>query len=262
MAAPRSLVVLGSGTSMGVPVIGCPCAVCRSGHPRNQRTRPSVVVHLPGGTVLIDTTPEVRLQLLREDVRLVHAVLFTHYHVDHLYGLDDVRVFPKYLGGPLPIYCTPDVEEQVRAVFSYIFLPEYANLPPGMVPRLEFQRIDRTTPFDVLGQRVVPVPLRHGRFDVLGFRFDNIAYCTDVNHIPDESWERLEGLDVLILDTLRDGPPHPTHFNLEQALAAIARLRPKQAYLTHMSHDIDYEAVSARLPAGVALAYDGLRIEF
>ena len=247
---------------MGVPVIGCSCAVCRSTHPRNHRTRPSVVLSLPGGNLLVDTTPELRLQLLRENVSVVHSILYTHYHVDHLYGLDDARVFPKYLQAPLPIYCTDDVEVVIRNVFSYAFQREHENLPLGILPRLEFRRIGQREPFEVLGQRVVPIPLIHGRFPVLGFRFDDVAYCTDVNQIPEASWPLLEGVRVLILDALRDGSPHPTHFNLEQALEVIRRVRPEQAYLTHMSHEMDYEKVTAKLPSGVALAHDGLRIEF
>ena len=220
------------------------------------------MLSLPGGNLLVDTTPELRLQLLRENVSVVHSILYTHYHVDHLYGLDDARVFPKYLQAPLPIYCTDDVEVVIRNVFSYAFQREHENLPLGILPRLEFRRIGQREPFEVLGQRVVPIPLIHGRFPVLGFRFDDVAYCTDVNQIPEASWPLLEGVRVLILDALRDGSPHPTHFNLEQALEVIRRVRPEQAYLTHMSHEMDYEKVTAKLPSGVALAHDGLRIEF
>lgn len=246
---------------MGVPVIGCDCRVCTSTHPRNQRTRPSVLLNLPGGQLLIDTTPEMRLQLVREKVRTVHSILYTHYHVDHLYGLDDARVFPKYLNGPLPVYCTDAVENVIRSVFAYAFTPHNAALPAGFLPKMEFRRIDYR-PFELLGQRVIPIPLMHGRLEVFGFRFDNVAYCTDVNHIPDESWPLLENLDVLILDTLRDGAPHSTHFNLEQALEVVDRLQPKQTYLTHMSHDIEYVRTSEILPDRVALAYDGLRFDF
>lgn len=262
MDFPRSFVFLGTGTSMGVPVIGCECRVCRSADPRNRRTRPSALIRTPAGTILIDTTPELRLQLLREDVRRVHAILYTHFHVDHLYGLDDARVFPKYLGGPLPIYCTAEVEAVIREVFAYAFHPGNADLPPGFLPKLRFERIFTGGPFEVLGQRVVPIPLRHGQFEVLGFRFDDVAYCTDVNRIPEESWELLAGLRVLVLDCLRDGPPHPTHFNLEGALEVVRKLRPGQTYLTHMSHEVDHETVSAKLPPGVTLAHDGLSFQF
>jgi phosphoribosyl 1,2-cyclic phosphate phosphodiesterase len=261
MSPARSFVFLGTGTSTGVPVVGCECRVCTSDDPKNHRTRPSALVQLPAGNVLIDTTPEMRLQLLREKIGRVHAVLFTHYHVDHLYGLDDVRIFPKYLGGPLPIYCTEEVEAVIRNVFGYAFHPANAGLPPGFVPRLEFRRITPGVPFEVLGQRVVPVPLVHGKFDVLGFRFDDVAYCTDVSHIANSSLALLRDVRVLVLDCLRDGMPHPTHLNLDQAVDVVRKLRPEQTYLTHMNHEMDY-AANATMPAGVAMAYDGLRFEF
>lgn len=252
--------MLGCGTSVGVPMLGCDCAVCTSDHPRNQRFRSSVLLKLPAGNLLIDTTPEMRLQLLREKIRLVHAILYTHYHVDHVFGLDDARIFPKYLGGSLPIYCTEDVEEVIRKAFAYAFHPGADDLPPGVLPKLSFRRIG-TDPFEILGERITPVPLIHGRFDVFGFRIGNVAYCTDVSQIPDASWPLLEGLDVLILDALKIGKPHPSHFNLDQALEAVARIQPKQTYLTHMSHEMDY-ANPPPLPDHVALAYDGLTFDF
>lgn len=256
----RQLIVLGCGTSVGVPMLGCECAVCSSGHPRNQRTRSSVLLKLPAGNLLIDTTPEMRLQLLREKIPLVHAVVYTHYHVDHVFGLDDVRIFPKHLGGPLPIYCTDDVEEVVRQAFAYAFHPGNEDLPPGVLPKLQFRRIT-AAPFTAVGETLTPIPLVHGRFDCFGYRVGNVAYCTDVSHIPDDSWPLLDGLDVLILDCLTPGDAHPSHFNLEQALAAVARVRPKQTYLTHLSHRMD-AADPPPLPANVALAYDGLAFDF
>lgn len=256
----RTLVVLGCGTSVGVPMLGCDCPVCRSPNPRNHRTRSSVLLKLPAGNLLIDTTPELRLQLLREGVKLVHAVLYTHYHADHLFGLDDVRMFPKALGGSLPIYCTDEVEEVIRQAFSYAFHPGNEELPPGVLPKLTFRRIT-AAPFEALGQRITPIPLVHARFDVFGFRVGNVAYCTDVSRIPDASWPLLEGLDVLILDALRPTKPHPSHFSLGQALEAVARVRPRQTYLTHMSHEFDCDNPPP-LPPGVALAYDGLAFEF
>ena len=258
--ASRTLIVLGCGTSVGVPMIGCDCAVCKSKEPRNQRTRASVLFRLPGGNLLVDTTPELRLQMVREEIPVAHAVLYTHYHADHLFGLDDVRTFPRVLGGPLPLYCTDDVEQVIRTAFSYAFDPAGAELPPGLLPKLEIRRITEE-PFDVLGERVTPIPLHHARFRVFGFRVGNVAYCTDVSKIPDASYDLLQGLDVLLLDALRPGAPHPSHFNVHQAVEAIRRLQPKQAYLTHMSHELDY-ANPPPLPPNVALAFDGLRIEF
>jgi phosphoribosyl 1,2-cyclic phosphate phosphodiesterase len=260
MPAPRTFTFLGTGTSMGVPMIGCDCPVCRSDNPRNHRYRCAVLIRAPGGTILIDTPPELRLQLLRERVGAVHAVLFTHYHADHLFGLDDLRPVPRIIGRPIPLYCTAEVEGKIRQSFAYAFSPSVEHLPAGMVPKLGFERIT-TEPFEVLGERVVPVPLIHAHFDVFGFRIDDVAYCTDVNEIPRSSWPLLEGLDVLVLDALRPRP-HPAHFGLYQALDVIAQFRPRQAYLTHMSHEMDHETINRQLPDHVRLAYDGLSFPF
>jgi phosphoribosyl 1,2-cyclic phosphate phosphodiesterase len=260
MAVPtRTFTFLGTGTSAGVPMVGCDCAVCTSTDPRNSRYRCSVVITTPGGNILIDTAPELRLQLLRAGVRLVHAVVYTHYHADHLFGLDDVRPLPRLLGGPVPLYCTGEVEQVIRRAFSYAF-PDSGEKPMGYVPQLEFHTIGEE-PFTVLGQELLPIPLQHAWFNVLGFRIGGVAYCTDVSAIPERSWARLEGLDVLVIDALRF-KPHPAHLSIQEALAAIERLRPRRAYLTHMSHEIDHESVNRQLPSGVELAYDGLRFEF
>jgi phosphoribosyl 1,2-cyclic phosphate phosphodiesterase len=254
-----SLVVLGTGTSVGVPTIGCACPVCSGGHPKNQRTRCAVVLGLPQGNLLIDTPPDLRLQLLRERIGIVHAVLYTHEHADHLFGLDDLRLMQFYLRGPVPIYCEPLVERRIRDAFSYAFRDE-APTHVGATPQLEFHRIDDTTPFRALDTQVIPIRLRHGpRFDVLGFRIGKVAYCTDTNEIPDTSWPLLRDLDVLILDALRRRP-HPTHFCLDEAVRAAKRIGARRTYFTHMSHDLDHEATNAMLPAGIELAYDGLRI--
>lgn len=260
MTQKRSFTFLGTGTSVGVPMVGCQCPVCRSSDPRNHRYRCAVLIRLPEGNLLIDTPPELRLQLLRAKADVVHAVLFTHYHADHLFGLDDLRPLPRYLGGPVPLYCAGDVERKIRVIFSYAFGPHAESLPQGFVPKLTFHRIEEE-PFTVLGQRVVPIPLEHAQFSVLGFRFDDVAYCTDVNRIPQESWRLLEGVRILVLDALRH-KPHPGHFSLSEALDAINRIGPERAYLTHMSHDLDHEATNRTLPRGVELAYDGLSFEF
>ena len=259
MVGPRTFTFLGTGTSIGVPVLGCECPVCTSANPRNQRYRSSVLINAPQGNILIDTGPEMRLQLLREKVKVVHAVLYTHYHVDHLFGLDDLRMMSRYLNGPVPIYCTDEVEEVIRRVFSYAFLSP-KELPIGSIPKLEFMRID-DKPFDVLGQRVVPIPLLHNWFNVLGFRIDDVAYCTDVSEIPESSWPMLEGVRILIIDALRY-KFHPAHFGLNEALEVVERLGPERAYLTHMSHEFDYDVLNKKLPAGVEMAYDGLSFIF
>ncbi len=207
--------------------------------------------------MLIDTPPDLRSQLLREQIRLVRATLFTHDHADHVFGLDDLRVFPHYLGAPMPVYCEAQVEERIRKSFDYAFTPE-AKSYAGGVPQLEFRRIG-TEPFEVLGQRIVPIRLHHGRFRVLGFRIGNVAYCTDTNEIPPESWPLVEGLDTLILDALRPAP-HVSHFSLDEAIAVAERLGARQTLFTHLSHELEHVATNARLPAGMQLAYDGLRV--
>jgi phosphoribosyl 1,2-cyclic phosphate phosphodiesterase len=252
------LVLLGTGTSVGVPAIGCGCDVCRSDNPKNNRTRCGLAIGLPEGNLLIDTPTDLRTQLLREQIGIVHAVLYTHEHADHIFGLDDLRLFQFYLDGPLPLYCEEKVERRIRKSFDYAFETQTSS-HTGAVPKLVFERIT-TEPFDVLGARVVPIRLLHGpHFDVLGFRFGNVAYCTDTNEIPEESMQFLEGLDVLILDALRRRP-HATHFGLDEAVAVAAKLRPRRTLLTHMSHDLEHEAVCAELPEGVELAYDGQRV--
>jgi phosphoribosyl 1,2-cyclic phosphate phosphodiesterase len=252
------MILLGTGTSVGVPAIGCGCAVCRSENPRNRRTRCSAVLGLPGGNLLIDTSPDLRQQLLREQIGIVHAVLYTHEHADHVFGLDDLRIMQFHLGGPVPLYCEPGVEARIRKSYDYAF-QQAAGLHKGAVPQLAFQRIG-VAPFELLGSTVLPIRLRHGkRFEVLGFRFGNVAYCTDANAIPPESMERLQGLDVLVLDALRPRG-HATHFSLEEAIEVARELAPRQTYFTHMSHELEQEATNAALPAGMALAYDGMRI--
>lgn len=252
------LILLGTGTSVGVPTIGCPCRVCHSPDPRNQRTRCAVILGLPGGNLLIDTPPDLRQQLLREGIGIVHAVLYTHEHADHLFGLDDLRLMPFFLGHSVPLYCEDFVEERIRRAYDYAFT-DIVPTHQGAVPQLTFQRIG-LEPFDVLGTRVIPIRLQHGpRFVVLGFRIGNVAYCTDTNFIPPESWPLLEGLDVLILDALRLRP-HATHYSLDEAVAVAERLRPRQTLFTHVAHELEYSETNARLPAGMALAYDGQRV--
>jgi len=252
------MIILGTGTSVGVPVLGCDCPVCTSDNPKNHRSRCAAILGLPGGNLLIDTPPDLRMQLLREKIGIVHAVLYTHEHADHLFGLDDLRLMQFYLGGAVPLYCEPKVARRIEKSYDYAFLTDKPT-HTGARPRLTLEEIS-TAPFSVLGQRVVPIRLQHGpNFHVLGFRIGNVAYCTDVSGIPKESWPLLEGLDVLILSALRH-EPHVTHFSLEQAGDAARHLGAKRTYFTHMSHELEYEQTNAELPAGMELAYDGLRI--
>ena len=252
------MILLGTGTSVGVPMIGCGCDVCFSNDPKNRRTRCSAIFGLPEGNLLIDTPPDLREQLIRERLGLVHAVAFTHEHADHLYGLDDLRLFQFYVGHPVPIYCEPIVERRIRSAYDYAF-DDRDDTHPGARPALSIHEI-KLEPFKVLGAEVIPLRLQHGpNFEVLGFRVGNVAYCTDTNEIPDPSMALLGGLDVLVIDALRH-TPHPTHFSIDEAIDVARTLGAKQTYLTHICHEIDHETVSKQLPDGVALAYDGMRI--
>jgi phosphoribosyl 1,2-cyclic phosphate phosphodiesterase len=213
---------------------------------------------LPEGNLLVDTPPDLRIQMLREQIGIVHSVLFTHEHADHVMGLDDMRLMQFYLGHAVPIYCEPLVEARIRKSFDYAF-DRGDQTHPGSVPKLEFVTIGRE-PFSVLGSEVLPVRLMHGpRFEVLGFRLGNVAYCTDTNGIPSESLERLQDLDVLILDALRY-KPHATHFGLHEAVEVAQSLAAQRTYFTHICHDLDHDTVNAQLPESMELAYDGLRI--
>jgi len=239
-------------------MIGCACPTCTSTNPLNNRTRCGLALGLPEGNVLIDTTPELRVQLLREKIGLAHAILFTHDHADHLNGLDDVRVLYFYLQHALPVYCEMNVQERIRQAFAYAFTPDAVNYAGG-VPLLDFHTIRPNQPFDLLGTRVTPFRLEHGRFRVLGFRIGNIAYCTDTNHIPPESMELLQGLDVLIIDALRPRS-HVSHFSLDEAIEVSRQLKPKRTLFTHLCHELEHAETQAKLPDGMELAYDGLRI--
>ena len=252
------MVLLGTGTSVGVPALGCHCDVCRSDNPRNKRTRCSAILGLPQGNLLIDTAPDLRSQLLREKLGIVHSVLYTHEHADHVAGFDDLRLFQFYLGYPVPVYCNSVVEMRLRQAFDYAFA-NTEQTHAGAVPSVDIRTIS-TEPFEVLGTEVVPIPLKHGpRFDVLGFRVGNVAYCTDVKTIPEASWPLLENLDTLIIDALRPRE-HPTHMNLEEAIDVAQTLHPKMTYFTHCSCDVDYDTTNESLPDRIEVAFDGLRI--
>jgi phosphoribosyl 1,2-cyclic phosphate phosphodiesterase len=254
-----TLVLLGCGTSVGVPAVGCGCEVCQSGDPKNNRTRSSAILGLPGGNLLIDTTPELRVQLLRERIGLVHSVVYTHDHADHIFGLDDLRLFPFMIGGPVPLYCQSQVEARIRHSFDYAFrrTPETHQ---GSRPSLVFESIDEQ-PFEVLGATVTPIPLTHGPYTkVLGFRVGDVAYCTDTNGVPEPSMSLLEGLDTLVIGALRY-TPHPTHFCIDEAMEVVKRLKPRRTILTHMAHEIEYSTARRELPEGIEPGFDGMKIE-
>lgn len=253
------VIFLGTGTSVGVPALGCECEICTSDDPRNNRTRCSIAIKLPTGTLLVDTPPDLRTQLLREKVPLVHSVLFTHEHADHLFGLDDLRLFPFRLGAPVPLYCTDVVEGRIRHSFDYAFQKTEVT-HPGARPQLEFHRIEPSENFAALGTAITPIPLKHGpHFNVLGFRIGDFAYCTDTNHIPDDSIEKLRGVKTFVVGALRV-EPHPTHFNLEEAIEVAQRVGAQRTLITHCGHDLDYERTCTALPDGIDLSHDGLRL--
>ena len=236
-------------------MIGCHCRVCTSTDPRDARTRPSIVLGIEGHNVLIDTAPELRLQLVAADIDRVEEVLFTHGHADHIHGIDDLRRFNETLGGPVPVYAVPTLLHEIECRFPYIFAHQVHG---GGIPSLELRPI--AGPFRLHGRTIVPVPVWHGDTPVLGFRVDGFAYVTDTNRIPPDSQALLAGLDVLILDALRR-EPHPTHFNFEQALHMVDKLKPAHTYFTHLTHSTLHAEVDGDLPVGVSLAYDGLRLE-
>ena len=250
------LTFLGTGTSTGVPTVACPCRVCKSPDPKDQRTRPSILLEYNHRVVVVDTTPDFRQQALREQMHRLDAVLFTHDHADHVMGLDDVRVFYFRQQVPIPIHSDRRTMESIQRIFKYIFDQSY---PYGGLAKLEPRIIDG--PFDLWGETVVPLQVLHGDLPVLGFRFGKGAYVTDFSKIPDGTMPLLEDLDVLVLDALRH-KPHPTHSNLEQSMALVKELKPKRAFFTHIAHELAHEETNAMLPPHVRLAHDGLALEF
>lgn len=251
-----SILVLGSGTSVGVPMIGCTCKVCRSTDPRDKRLRPSVLLRLDDARILVDTSPDLRYQALRAGIERLDAVLYTHSHADHILGLDDIRPFNFMQRNNIPIFASEHTLKMIEATFSYVFEKSPSE---SSRPRLETNVFDNE-PFEAAGIPITPIELAHGKGVTHGFRFGDCAYLTDHSGIPDESMQRLTGLDVLFLDALRHNP-HPTHSTVEESLRIVEVLKPKRAYFTHVSHDLMHATVEARLPAHVRLAYDGLEIQ-
>jgi phosphoribosyl 1,2-cyclic phosphate phosphodiesterase len=250
------LLFLGTGTSAGIPMIGCHCEVCSSEDARDRRMRPSVVFSYGGHRVLVDTTPELRLQCVANGVDSIDAVVFTHAHADHIMGLDDVRRFNAIRGGPLDVWADARTHGALTQCFGYAFRepdPEQKVFRPHLVRRM----IEGV--FEIGGVEWKPIPLLHGQMPILGFRVGNIAYCTDVSEIPDSSWSLLEGLDVLVLDALQ-WRKHTTHFSVEEAMDAARRIGARQTLFTHIAHALGHEVTNQKLPDGMRLAYDGQRV--
>jgi phosphoribosyl 1,2-cyclic phosphate phosphodiesterase len=252
-----TLTVLGSGTSMGVPTIGCDCAVCRSPDPHDRRTRPSILVEYGDKTVLIDSTPDFREQAIREHIRKLDAVLYTHSHADHILGLDDLRPLSyRHKPNKLPLYARPEAAEFIRSMFSYIFDADYKF---GGLAQVELKSFNG--PVELFGARFEPIPVIHGETEIDGFRFGSAAYLTDHSSVPEASMAKLQNLDILFLDALRH-IPHPTHSTVENSVRIVERLQPKRAFFTHICHDLPHEATNASLPPNVRLSYDGMKLDF
>ena len=248
---------LGTGTSQGIPVIGCRCSTCLSPDSKDKRLRTSVLVSLQDLNLVIDTGPDFRQQMLSSGIDRLDAVLFTHEHMDHIAGLDDVRAFNFSMRRHMPVYASAQVFQRLRRNFDYAF--DQTNRYPG-VPELIPHEIDES-PFTVEGVEVVPLPVWHYRMQVLGFRMGNLAYITDANRIEEETFRRMQGVEVLVINALRH-QSHISHFTLAEALEMIQRIGAKRSYLIHMSHQLEpHESLQSKLPDGVFLSYDGLEVE-
>ncbi len=251
------LTMLGVGSSAGTPVVGCKCATCLSTNPRNVRTRCSSLITLDTGeNILIDSGPDLRQQALRENITCVDAVLYTHTHADHLHGIDDLRAFCQIQRAQIPLFASQDAIEHISAKFGYT-LREPTNY--WDLPVLSVTPINK--PFELFSTLITPIPVMHGKIAIFGFRIGNMAYLTDVSEIPEASFDLLQGLELLLIDCLRE-KTHPTHINVEQSISYASRINAKQSYMIHMTHDLEYEALMNRLPNNVLAGFDGLKLSF
>jgi len=249
------LTILGAGSSAGTPVIGCECSTCKSNNPKNKRTRCSSLVTLANGkNILIDTSPDLRLQALRESITSIDAVLFTHHHADHCHGIDDLRAFCQMHKKQIPIYANPFVMDELNNKFNYAMVE-----PKGFweIPVLKPHAIKDT--FELFDYVITPIPVMHGRGEILGYRIGNLAYITDVSEIPDKSMKLLDGLEVLLLDCLRF-KSHLTHFGFDQSVEVAEKINAKDTYFIHMTHDLEYDALTELLPSNIHVGYDGLKL--
>jgi phosphoribosyl 1,2-cyclic phosphate phosphodiesterase len=259
--APLELTFLGTGTSFGVPVVGCPCVVCTSNDPRNRRSRHAAFLRLPaGGTLLVDTPPELRLQLLAAGISTFDAVWFTHAHADHVHGIDDLRIVSLREGRSVPVYVSSEVRDQFVQRFGYIFDRSVEADAGTSPPQLEMRPVEPGSPVDLLGETFHPLRVPHGSVHPLGFRVGDLGYVTDAKRLPDRVLERLGGVRLLVLNALWFGDPHPNHFNVEEAVAAARDIGAEMTYLTHLTHRLEHASLAAALPAGVRPAHDGLTV--
>ncbi len=255
------LTFLGTGTSFGVPVVGCDCRACTSADPRDRRTRHGALVELDGGTLLVDTPQELRLQLLAAGASTVDAVWFTHLHADHVYGIDDLRVFSVRRRAPLPAYVSEEHRRGLETHFAYIFDASVEAAPGSSIPKMEVHTFRHAEPVRVLGHEVVPLRVPHGPGSAYGFRVGGLGYVTDGKALPPDVMDLLRGVDVLVLNALWFGNPHPAHFSVEEAVEAARAVGAGRTYLTHLTHRVTHAELEERLPANVMPAYDGLSVE-
>lgn len=256
------IIILGSGTSQGIPIIGCKCRICTSANPKDKRLRVSVYIEVPAPgkdtplKLLIDTSPDFRQQMLTNNLNDIDAILYTHHHIDHIMGLDDIRQINQLHHKTVDVYGNADTIGNIKRAFSYIF--DESTYKGGGIPDI-FTHIITTDKFKIHGVDIVPLKYFHGPTIVFGYRIGGFAYMTDCSMIPEEEFPKLQGLEVLVIDALRYRP-HPTHFSVDEAVEAAKRINPKQTYFTHMTHDLLHDETNASLPENIQLSYDGLEI--
>ena len=249
------VILLGTGTSQGIPVIGCNCPVCLSKDPHNKRTRSSAIVSYHGRNIVIDTATEFRIQMLRENIKHVDAVLFTHAHADHIHGLDDIRQFNEIQRTSIPCFGNKETIDTIKHIYSYIFM---ATQIGGGKPDISLNNVSSN--LELFNKTIIPLPLKHGSLDIFGYRIGNFAYITDASHIPGDTVEKIRNLDVLVLNALRY-EPHDAHFSVDEALDIINQVKPKKAYLTHICHRLEQKHTEEALPKNIFMGFDGLIIE-